>query len=358
MVSWVGREKSEPMGERIVVDAPRPILYQLPITLDGSSHDSFQPLVTRRTEGTYVAVLRNGRFWGRYSGFTFDAAGNLIRELSRDNWYAPRHSALCTMKLPRRRHITGTVACLCSPYAINSNYGHWLMDILPQFDMLLRSGIKLDEIDFFVMRYAGHRYQRESLELLGIPEGKLIQASDDLHLSADRLLMPFVTSDGSHIAKEGCDFVRGLFLGSAPRRSTGRLLYSSRNDVASRRVLNEPEVLGYLKGLGFEDLILSGMSVREQAATIFDAKALIGATGSNLTNILFAPRGGALVEIFSPGWVNRFQWYICNHIDVRFAYLVSQGQRPPDGKEMRFLTEDVVVDLDELARMCRLLGLA
>jgi len=357
-VSWIDPNRPRPAGESVPVDLPRTVNYQLPIVLEGTPHASFLQAARGRTEGTYVTILPGGSFWGYYGGFTFDARGHLLHELARDNWYAPRPSAFTALRLPPRKRVAGTVATLCSPYAANSNYGHWLMDIVPQFGMLLRAGIKLEAVDRFVLPYAGHRYQAETLALLGIPEVKIIPADHRLHLTADRLVVPFITRDGSHITKEGCDFVRSLFLGATGKDSPGRLIYSSRYDVASRRVLNEAEVLAYLKTLGFEDLILSRMSVKEQARAIFDAKAVIGATGSNLTNIIFARAGSALIEIFSPGWVNRFQWYMCNHIGVRFAYLVSQDLRPSGANEMRYLTEDVMVDIDKLAKMCRLLGLA
>ena len=79
-----------------------------------------------------------------------------------------------------------------------------------------------------------------------------------------------------------------------------RRLYISRADAAGRRILNENTIMGRLKALGFERLVLSNMSVPEIVSAFANAEIILSPHGSGLTNILFSPPGAQVIEIDHP----------------------------------------------------------
>jgi hypothetical protein len=306
-----------------------------------------------------IVEIYGGRCWGHYGGYLFTAAGDVVEEVLRDYWYAaiPTPTARCW--LPPIKRISGTVAMLTAPYGPN-NYGHWLIDIVPQFDLLQRAGVELAEIDYFVMHYASLPFQRETLAALEIPEEKIIRASSRLHIQSDRILGTTSCSGSAPTAirKSGVAYVRRLFgapAGSSPGR---RHLYISRLDAKSRRVLNEAQLVATLQPLGFECLSLTGVSIRETAALFQEAEWILGSTGSGLVNAMFGRQGGTLTELFSPGWVNFFHWMICDHIDYRYSCLRAAGRKVSPGQEMRYLLDDFEIAPKRVVQFLQKIGLS
>ena len=53
----------------------------------------------------------------------------------------------------------------------NYNYWHWMFDVLPRIK-ILSNIININEIDNFLLPNLDKNFQRESLDLLGIPKKK------------------------------------------------------------------------------------------------------------------------------------------------------------------------------------------
>ena len=69
----------------------------------------------------------------------------------------------------------------------NYNYYHWLFDVLPRI-FILKNKIDIETIDYFLLPNIDLKFQKESLDLLGIPENKRISSQKFRHLSADEIL--------------------------------------------------------------------------------------------------------------------------------------------------------------------------
>ena len=93
-----------------------------------------------------------------------------------------------------------------------------------------------------------------------------------------------------------------------PPSPPSALLYISRRDSPARQVENEDEVTACLEPYGFQIVTLSGMSVAAQAALFGSARVVTGPHGAGFANLLFCNPGTAVLEFFSPLYVNFCYW--------------------------------------------------
>ncbi len=101
-----------------------------------------------------------------------------------------------------------------------------------------------------------------------------------------------------HVRTEAVNWLRSTFGAShATRQTASRRLYVSRTDATNRRVVNEPDLTAKLRALGFEIVVLGGLSFYEQIVLFSDAAVIVGPHGAGLANMAFAPSGAAIVEL-------------------------------------------------------------
>ena len=86
-----------------------------------------------------------------------------------------------------KKKINGKVFSLLTGGGGNYNYYHWLFDVLPRL-FILKNKINIETIDYFLLPNIELKFQKESLDLLEIPENKRISSQRFRHLSADEIL--------------------------------------------------------------------------------------------------------------------------------------------------------------------------
>lgn len=91
-------------------------------------------------------------------------------------------------------------------------------------------------------------------------------------------------------------------------------------------------------------------SFRKQVALFENADLIVGPHGAGLANIVFAVPETPVVEIFSPNYVNVCNASIASRIDLRYSYLIGNGERPPSGVDPGHVHEDITVDVEQLDR--------
>ena len=96
-----------------------------------------------------------------------------------------------------KKKIKGNLFSLLSGGGANSNYWHWLFDVLPRLK-ILNKYLNLEEINYFLFPDTEKKFQKESLDLLRIPENKRLSSKTNKHLVADKIIVcdhPFVFSE-------------------------------------------------------------------------------------------------------------------------------------------------------------------
>jgi len=163
--------------------------------------------------------------------------------------------------------------------------------------------------------------------------------------------------DNTKVSRAEMEFVRRLFLPEEPLPGTAhRRLYLSRRDASFRRVLNEDELMPLLREYGFEEVIMSSLTVAEQARLFSEAEVVMGPNGSAFANLIFAHPSCLAIEFSAPGWVVGYNWMLCANFGLPYTALIGKGPRPATGTLPREIKQDITVDLEQVKMALDALG--
>ena len=314
------------------LDAADVVALQPPKTLDAEIHFSFRFGEAIALPNSFVATLPNGRFWlsaDQTSSALFTADDRLISDLSPqfpllspghpDQHSSQRFSAPIEEPV---RSIEGTVVLLAG--LTNDLYFHWLLDVLPRWNLVQRSGVELSQIDWVVVSDR-LPFQRETLDRLGIPVSQRLAIESDRYIQAQRLIAPSYPAAPAWMPRWACDWLRQTFLTDrATSEQPATRLYISRSQTTSRRILNEAAVMELLQPYGFQCVCLESLSVQAQAMLLASAEMVVGAHGGGLTNLVFCRPETKVIELFSPRYVYPCYWWISNLMQLQYAYLLGK----------------------------------
>ena len=283
----------------------------------------------------------------------------LLGDLSRDYpWFLPgcpyqekaEHSIFEQENLAPVEKITGKVALLSG--LAGHVYYHWMFDILPRLEILRRSEIKFKEIDWFVVNSLSKPYQRETLNLLGIEEDKIIESDRHSHIEASELIVPSFPGYLDWVPEGTIRFLRQTFIPQISLTQTQKAkIYVSRAKAKNRQLINETEVNQLLTESGFVTVFLEEMSFLEQVALFASAKMIVAPHGSGLTNLVFCSPNTKVVELFSPNYLRTDYWMISQQLHLKHYYIVGKNFTCPSLRNLMYqnaLTEDILVSIDAL----------
>jgi tetratricopeptide (TPR) repeat protein/capsular polysaccharide biosynthesis protein len=271
-----------------------------------------------------------------------------------------RHRLLRSQKLPPLEPIKGTVAVLCG--LSGHIYYHWMLDILPRIGLLRRSGIALEQIDWFFVNSPEQPFQQETLKLLGIPAQKILSSDRHPHIQAQQLAIPSFPGPPHWATRDSIAFLRQAFLSETPRRASGspQRLYISRARARYRQIIDEAEVTELLSQFGFVSVFLEELTVVEQIALFRSAEAIVAPHGSNLTNLVFCNRGTKIIELFSANYVRPDYWIVSQQLGLQHYYVKGHSFECFPLRQLMYqspLTEDILVDLRSLRFALEVAGL-
>lgn len=176
------------------------------------------------------------------------------------------------------------------------NYYHWLIDYLPRL-LLARRSVDIGKYRIVVNKPL-MPFQRESLALLGVDEGQILEIGDHEAVHAETILVPslMVSTTVPHPA------LPRLLQDAYPRRisSTCPRVYLSWQDATTRQLTNEAELMVLLERHGFERHVPGTLGFQQQIDLCYGARALVAVHGASMANLVFCPPTTKVFEIFSP----------------------------------------------------------
>ncbi|MDR0580467.1 MAG: glycosyltransferase family 61 protein [Campylobacteraceae bacterium] len=124
-------------------------------------------------------------------------------------------------------------------------------------------------------------------------------------------------------------------------------IYISRKNAKCRRILNEEELINFLKSEGYVVIYLEKMSFLEQAKVFFSAKRIVSPHGAGLANLIFISPKCTIVEIRNNCFTKVF-WSLASMLDCDH-YKIWEGNTTV-GENASFLEKqrtDIYVDLEK-----------
>ena len=221
-----------------------------------------------------------------------------------------------------------------------NNYWHLLIDFIPRLACLknlYHENIKvvipkhLSENFFNFIIKVCNLLSLNKISFLEVDPEKLIYNFESLNFSArpDMLFTYY--------------FYEKLFRDSI-RKTRNKNLYIKRGDVERRKVLNEYQVVKFLKKYKYVTIDCSSLSIEEQMKTFSQAKNIIIPSGAAMANLIFVPNNINVIEIRS-NLDGDFSKKI--QIKARFnLYFFEENIKV--GKELR---KDIIVNILELEKL-------
>ncbi|GGA08090.1 DUF563 domain-containing protein [Okeania sp. KiyG1] len=327
-----------------------PVNFLASQTITGKLHPSFKEKKIKLAEA-FVAIVPAGRGCVKFGATAVISSDNkLVSDVS--TGFAT--VIMSSSQLPPIYYINENVAFLSAKWG-EKNYFHWMFDVVARIDLLRRTDIKIDK---FIFSSCEKKFQKESLEALGISQDKIIESRLYPHIKAKQLIVPSLAAKqgGIWVNKWSCEFLRSLFLkpqnihevSHQPKR-----IYLSRKLASWRRVVNEEEVMNLLEKFGFVSLTLESMSIAEQVSYMAAAKVVIAPHGAGLTNLVFCSPGTKVIEFFSPKYVNSLYWRISNFCSLSYYYLLGDSF-DNDNLGKQLWMPDIIVNLKQLLKIMEL----
>ncbi|MEG3925528.1 tetratricopeptide repeat protein [Microcoleus sp. T3_D1] len=263
---------------------------------------------------------------------------------------------LSELNFPPVHHVEGTVAVLSGNTSVI--YYHWIVDALPKLGLIELSGIDINSIDkFLVSSYSG--FHKETLDILGIPENKIVESSKYPHIQADRLIVSSYPGLICCPTKWAVEFLRSKFLPAAaePNSQQPERIYISRNLGQSRRIINEDEVLEVLNQHGFVTIYAESISIAETASLLRGAKVVVSMHGGGGTNLIFCSPGTKVIEILTPHYPTTCFYILSRQAGLDYYYLMGESIECSYLRQLIYWIdgwEDTLVNIDALKALLRM----
>jgi capsular polysaccharide biosynthesis protein len=294
----------------------------------------------------FVATIHDGRVVGEYGAII--APGNaLLMDLS--PYFSLRspdeHPIFRRLRLPEVEYRDATIAVLARAFA--DNFFHFLLDIIPRLCLVERTR-SLADIDFVLVRRA-LRFQREMLDMIGIPADRVLENSARTHIRARSLIVPSMPCWQRQFPSWALRYLQdklGSRVTTSPERR--RIFVCRGREGNGRRVLNEDEVADMLRDHAFESIRLEQLSLHDQISAFKSAEAVVAAHGAGLSHLVFCQPGTKVIELFAPSFVNPVYWNLsCQIAGVDYHYLIGEGTArvSEDQQDRRAVTEDFIQDI-------------
>ena len=277
---------------------PSTILLPVPAQPDGQTHAFFRDRCEIPVFERCLARMDGARIHAP-DGFLYLPDGRVLLEnhfFFRD--HIENHD-LYFAKKPASRRIEGPVFPLIG-FCPAAHY-HWMTEVLYRLHGCLED---LPASTRFLIPARALEVHREALRALGIGHDRLLEMNRNDHFEFTDLWYASPVTKSGYDIPEVVRWVHDAFASYTRLKVeawTGRrpeMIYITRRLAYRRRIVNEAELITMLTAAGVTCIECEKLSFSEQAAMFSRARIVIAPHGAGLVNLLFAPFGGHVLEIY------------------------------------------------------------
>jgi len=299
----------------IVLRSPREILRKPPANLDRRDDALFCEAYSYSTFESRLSLFLNSKVSAQsvvYSRFV-PQLGSLYRA-GDVRYYRFRH--LVKMFLTAHKVVLSrdrTHLLVTDQESVG--HFHWFTEVLP------RLWLVKDRASDLVLMLPDSSYVREtglaSLKALGLEFKEIcwMESRDFYHVP--RLFHVSKVCETGQMDDELMLELNRAF--TRKNYESGRKLYVSRANAEFRKILNEGELEERVKAYGYEVVQPEGWPLEKQISVFSECVSLIGIHGAGLTNCLFMPPGGTVVELRKRE-PNYGYWHLAESVGHKYYY--------------------------------------
>lgn len=258
------------------------------------------------------------------------------------------------VSIERPQPIDGDFFLLGS--AAYDNYFHWLIECLPKLALWRQTGTRRG----LLTPPLDHPYQRQSLQLAGVGEDRIVQLRQHVRTTGDLIFSERIAPGLNRISRTVVPFFADLRARAEPAaaRPPARRILLSRAMAKNRRLGNEAEIMAALAPLGFQAVSAETLTVPQQAALFAGAEMVVAPHGAGLANLAFCRPGTIVVELvydtFDQGGASAFA-ALADLFGLTYGVVVGTGDAAasgpvrPDCFDFRVRPEAVIAMIEELS---------
>lgn len=223
------------------------------------------------------------------------------------------------------------------------DYFHWLTDALPR--LIVAEELIAKDTVILPGSFQTKPYVQESLDLLGC---KVYYHNYKRRLAIKKLNVASHTAPTGNFNKQVIDRLRNRFIGqeTAPFRK----VYVSREKAPKRKIANETAVVELVSKYGYEIHFFEDYDLKKQIQIMSQTKSLIGLHGAGLTNMLFMPANGQVLELRNENDShNNCYFSMASALSQDYFYLINTG----DSEDTHRV--EITVDLSKLKTVIELM---
>lgn len=206
-----------------------------------------------------------------------------------------------------KKKIKGKIASFLTGGGGNSNYWHWMYDVLPRLKIIEKKKLVFD---YYLFPDLKEKFQKDTLDLLKINPKKRLSSRIYRHFYADNIIVtshPYTflndpNLDSLKIPNWISEFLKKKFLEIGKQKSKLKNLpekiFINRKDGKSLRyIINNYQVEELLRKEGFKSLTMSNFSFADQVVLFNNAKEIIGLHGAAFANLVFCKPKTKIIEM-------------------------------------------------------------
>jgi capsular polysaccharide biosynthesis protein len=249
--------------------------------------------------------------------------------------------------LRRRRKVEREVLWITDYWSMG--HFHWLTDVLTRLFVVRE---RLSDLPLLLPgKYETQDVVKASLSAFGVANVDFIKP--DEFVECRSLVMPSHTAPSGHFKDEAIRGVREVLLSAyGDARDSQERIYNSRGRTEKRRIVNEDEVAAVIRKFGFETMFAEELSFAEQVRICSRARCIVSNHGAGLTNILFMPEGGSVLELrHEADCINNCYFTLSSALDLHYFYQTCAPQDPSADPH----TAHLLVDVDQMEKNLKLL---
>jgi capsular polysaccharide biosynthesis protein len=190
---------------------------------------------------------------------------------------------------------------------------------------------------------------KQYVSLFGFKE--IVYTEDDKIAKAEKIIFTTFTSRGLAMYEPIFrNMVLWLFHKNGIQQNTNpqKNIFITRKNAKYRRLLNEEEVITYLKSIGFEIVTLEDMTVKEQMQLFADSKCVIGTQGAGMANMIYSTHGKILITIIHEEHPDDAYYNETNINNTPCYFFQCKGAGNFDYKN----NDDISANMDKFKEVC------